>query len=130
MNQDLIDAAMALADTLARENEALTRLDLARAAAMLGAKRRAAADFEQARTKSAGAHAPSQPRLMQSVEHELAALAEENRVLLARAIGVQKRVIGTVAAALPRAPAGGGYRADGALAKGGKMPAFALLERA
>ncbi|MGH7107368.1 MAG: hypothetical protein ACREFT_12745, partial [Acetobacteraceae bacterium] len=94
------------------------------------AKRRAAADFEQARTKSAGAHAPSQPRLMQSVEHELAALAEENRVLLARAIGVQKRVIGTVAAALPRAPAGGGYRADGALAKGGKMPAFALLERA
>ncbi|MGH7119353.1 MAG: hypothetical protein ACREFP_10275 [Acetobacteraceae bacterium] len=131
MNQHLIDAAVELADTLARENEALTRLDLARAAAMLSAKQRATQAFEQARTAPPHATHQASPALAPEVERRLAALAEENRRLLERAIHVQRRIIGTVAAALPRAaePARS-YRPDGALALGRKIPAFALSARA
>lgn len=130
MSQDLIDAAMTLADTLARENEALSKLDLARAAAMLSAKRRATVAFEQARRRNAGVPAPVRPELAQSVELQLAQLAEQNRVLLERAIRAQKRLLGTIAGALPRARAGAGYRPDGAPAKHGNMPAFALSAHA
>ncbi len=130
MNQDLIDAAVELADSLARENEALTRLDLARAAAMLGAKQRAAAAFEQARTAVPQAAEHGQPPAAQEVERQLAALAKENRLLLERAIRVQRRIIGTVASALPRTETAGGYRPDGALTQRRRVPAFALSARA
>jgi hypothetical protein len=130
MTKDLIDAAVELAEALARENEALTRLDLARAAAMLGAKRRAAEAFDHARTGTPGRAAAGEPRLAKAVEAQLAALAEENRVLLERAIRVQGRVIGAIAEALPRAATAAGYRADGALAAGRKTPALALSARA
>lgn len=130
MNQELIDAAVELADALARENEALTRLDLARAAAMLGAKQRAAAAFEQARSAPPGATTQGKPAAALEVERQLVALAEDNRRLLERAIRVQRRIIGTVAAALPKSEAAAGYRADGALAAGRRIPAFALSARA
>ncbi|MDA8048433.1 MAG: hypothetical protein M0002_00185 [Rhodospirillales bacterium] len=130
MTQDLIDAAVELADALARENEALTRLDLARAAAMLAAKRRAAEAFEQARSAANRGPAAGKPKLVRTVEEQLAALAEENRALLERAIRVQRRVIGTIAEALPRAASAGRYRADGVPAAGRKVPAFALSARA
>lgn len=130
MNQNLIDAAVALADTLARENEALSHLDLARAAAVLGAKRRAAAAFDEARAQPEPAASKKTPPLAPEVERRLAALAEENRLLLERAIRVQRRIIGTVAAALPKADPERGYRPDGAPAPGRKIPAFALSARA
>lgn len=130
MNQDLIDAAVELADTLARENEALTRLDLARAAAMLGAKRRAAEAFEQARTAPPHEAGQAPSALAPEVERRLAALAEENRHLLERALRVQRRIIGTVASVLPRAEPARFYRPDGALAAGRKIPPFALSARA
>jgi len=130
MNQKLIDAAVELAGALARENEALTRLDLARAAAMLGAKQRAAEAFEQARQAAPQEAGHAAPGAAREVERQLAALAEENRRLLERAMHVQRRIIGTVAAALPRAETAGRYRSDGALTPRRKVPAFALSARA
>lgn len=129
MTQDLIDAAVELADTLARENEALARMDLARAASLLSAKRRAAEAFEQACSGTDGSSAPTKRHLAKTVEQQLAVLADENRRLLERAIRAQGRVIGTIAAALARSNEESGYRADGAIAQR-CAPALALSARA
>ena len=48
MTDDLLHAAHALADTLAAENQALSRLDFSRATMLLGAKQRAADGFAAA----------------------------------------------------------------------------------
>lgn len=126
MTQELIDATVDLVGLLARENEALGRMDLARAAAMAGAKRRAAEAFAEA-----GGDAQGIGRLAAPLARQLAALAEENRRLLERAIRVQGRVIGTIAGAVTRAAQEGGpYRADGARPARGKPPALTLSARA
>jgi hypothetical protein len=129
MTQDLIDAAVELANTLARENEALARMDLARAASLLGAKRRAAEAFEQACSEKDELGAPAGRHLANTVEQQLATLADENRCLLERAIRAQGRVIGTIAGALARSAEDRGYRANGAMARR-NAPALALSARA
>ena len=128
MTQDRIDAAVDLAEILARENEALARMDLARAAAMLGAKRRAAEAFERAYGAKPGHEAAGRPA--GPVERQLADLAQENRRLLERAIRAQGRVIGTIAGAVARSADEGFYRADGARASRRKAPALTLSARA
>ena len=130
MTQDLIDAAVGLADLLARENEALSRRDLARAASMLMAKRRAASAFEEARVQAAHLRrAGPERRLAEEVGRRLDALAAENRRLLEHAVRVQGRVISVIAGALPRSGAHG-YRADGAPAGRERARAFTFSARA
>lgn len=123
-----IDAAVALADTLAAENAALGGLDLARAAALLPAKQRAADAFMSAHA-AAALLAPQSRAGGGDLARRLAALAEENRRLLERAIAVQGRVVTTVVRALPRPADGGFYRADGGLAATRRAVAFTLSAR-
>jgi hypothetical protein len=129
MTQELIDAAVDLVGLLARENEALGRMDFGRAAAMVGAKRRAAEAFAAA-SGGEGKGAEITARLAPPLQRQLATLAEENRRLLERAIRVQGKVIGTIAGALARAGEPAGYRADGARAARGSAPALTFSARA
>jgi hypothetical protein len=132
MTQDLIDAAVALADTLSRENRALTAMDLARAVSLLAEKNRAMAAFTTAHAEAAaaGLNAAERLRVSEQVGRHLRALAIDNKRLLEQALMVQKRVIGTLAqaapTALPRAPR---YGSRGEF-KGGALPAVALSTRA
>ncbi len=88
------DAWDRLAHVLAEENDALARLDLARAAAMLGAKEAAFAATEDAPP-------PDATRLA-----TLGQLARDNRRLLEQGIATQARVLALVAAAARDAMAG------------------------
>lgn len=107
MMQSLITAGQGLAEALDRENEALARLDLAGAARLADAKLRASDAFAAAFTaaKTTGVRAEGAERdTTRALSERLAALSEENRRLLQRAIALQSRVIETIAgAALPRA---------------------------
>ena len=119
MMQSLIIAGVRLADALREENEALSRLDLPRAATLADVKIRASDAFAAAfaATAKTGARPQGTERATtDALQTRLKDLGAENRRLLERAISVQSRVIETIAgAALPRAqPAtygGGGYRA-------------------
>jgi hypothetical protein len=128
MSPALIDAAVQLADALARENEALAALDLPRAAGMLADKQRAGDAFLAAQTLLP----PGAPAELGVAAREVAArlgtLAEENRRLLERAIAVQGRVIGTLARAAR--PETLGYGAHGGRADAGRPGAIALSARA
>lgn len=101
MSKALIDAAVRLADLLARENAALAALDLSRAAAMLAEKQNAAAAFALACERACPADVAGAGVL--SVARRLDAAAAENRRLLERGIAVQSRVLAVVASAVPRA---------------------------
>lgn len=131
MTPALIDAAVALADTLAAENAALGGLDLARAASLLAAKERATEAFLAAQAAAGLAAPPSAAAAAASGDlgRRLGALAEENRRLLERALAVQGRVVATVARALPRG-GDGFYRANGGLADPGRPVAITLSARA
>lgn len=133
MTQDLIDAAVALADTLSRENRALAALDLAKAMTLLEEKNRAAASFAAAtaRVTAEGLSPPERQRVAEQVGAHLRALAADNKRLLERAMMVQKRVIGTIAQAAPAAVARttARYGARGEM-RNGALPAVALLTRA
>lgn len=119
MNRRLIEAAVALSDTLMRENAALLVHDLAAAAAMLERKQAAAAAFEAAQ---ALAEPPAPDPDRQRLATQLRDLAAENRRLLERAIRVQGRVIGIVARAVTPQPAVARYGATGAAAPGAVAP--------
>ena len=114
MTAQLATAAAQLAEVLTAENAALAALDLPRAGAMLAAKTRAADAFV---TAQAGATHPARPPSPNAVApHHLRALIEENQRLLEIAIKVQRRVIGIIVRALPRAlrdPATMRYGAQG-----------------
>lgn len=125
MTRELIDAAVDLVGLLARENEALGRMDLARAAAMVEAKHRAAEAFAAA----SGSEAEGE-NLAAPLQCQLASLAEENRRLLERAIRAQGRVIGTIAHAVARSAHEGRYDADGARRARGSAAALTLSTRA
>jgi len=101
MTGSLPHAAAVLADILARENEALTALDLVAAAALLAAKTRAteALASTHARHAAAGRTAPL------AFAPALRDLAAENRRLLERALAVQGQVLDIIAQAVPRASA-------------------------
>jgi hypothetical protein len=119
MSTALLDAAAALAETLARENAALAALDLHGTAALLAEKQAVAAAFVAAQ-REAAPHDLQQPAA-RALATRLRDLAAENRRLLDHALRVQDRVIGCIARALPKALAPGGrgaptYAASGALA--------------
>ncbi len=117
MNRTLIEAAAALADTLARENAALAALDLGAAAALLAEKRAATDTFVRAQAEPSGPPDAEQRRLAE----RLCRLAEDNRRLLERGIRVQGRVLGLVTKALPKPPAPR-YGASGAMARAAMAP--------
>ncbi len=133
MAAELITAAMALSDALARENAALTALDLARAAAMLGEKMAAAAAFSAAvqRARKLGETHFEQRERVKQVGTLLRDLSEENRRLLERAIFVQGRVLATIAKALPKGQAAAPrYGAAGTLTNARQTQAMTLSARA
>ncbi len=131
MTPELITAVGRLADTLARENAALDALDLARAAGMLAEKNAAiaalsAAEGQAQRTGPYMLAGRQREEVVRQAER-LRALAEENKRLLERAIAVQGRVIGTIAAGAR--PAAQLYGAKGGLHRG-SAAAIALSSRA
>ena len=130
MRRTLIEAAVHLADTLARENAALRALDLAAAAGMLDEKQHAAEAFleAQARVASGLTAGPLPGPPSREVAERLTALAEENRRLLERAIAVQGRLLGTLARAAQ--PVASRYGARGGPAYDGRQRAVALSARA
>lgn len=132
MTPDLIEAAVALADTLAQENRALTALDLPAAVALLADKHRAADAFAaaHARLQAGTSIAPEQRLLAGQTAARLRDLAEQNRLLLERAIRVQSRVIGLLTRGVPRAlTRAPRYNAGGSFAPS-SMPPVALSARA
>ena len=120
MNRRLIEAAVALADTLMRENAALLAQDLAGAAAMLERKQAAAAAFAAAQAEDTAPDAADADR--QRLAARLRDLAAENRRLLEQAIRVQGRVIGIIGRAAAPKPPVAGYGATGAAARGVVAP--------
>ena len=120
MNPRLIAAAVLLADVLAAENAALAALDFARAAALLGEKRSAAAALAAAQHLAEATATPATPEGRQLAER-LHDLAHTNRRLLEHALRVQGRVLGMVARALPRPPLPR-YGAGGAATQGPVAP--------
>jgi|GEM_PF-655548 len=98
MTQDFETAAHRLADVLQQENDALTRVDYASAVALLPAKEAALLDLARQQPKAADARAAVKGRLVE-LQHRLAGLAGENKVLLQRAITVQTRILRIVASA-------------------------------
>lgn len=111
----LDDAASQLIDLLERENAALAMLELPAATALLAQKQAAAAAFAAALEQAPGI-VPAQ------AEH-LRAVAERNRRLLEQALLVQRRVVGMVARAVPKALAPAArYGATGAVAAARTAP--------
>ena len=95
MNEDaLTKATIRLVEILEAENAELRALDFKAAGRLLGAKQAATAELTAA--QAAALHTQVG---LQDLAGRLNALAEENRVLLERAITVQSRVLSTVARA-------------------------------
>ncbi len=101
MNRTLITAAVALARTLTEENDALRRLDIARAVALFARKEAETRRFVAAQPEL---HAlpPDQLSLARQIAARLADAGDENKRLLERAIAVQGQVIATLLRALPQ----------------------------
>lgn len=135
--QALVAAAVALADILVQENQALAAMDLPAAMALLGPKQAQGAAFATAHARAAAALAGS-PTLRseigpvaEAVGLRLRELGNENKRLLERALRVQGRVIGSIARALPRAMAAAPrYDAAGGIAASARPEAVALSARA
>lgn len=134
LSQALIAAAVALADTLARENAALLALDLPSAVALLAEKHRDADAFAaaHARVAAQGGAIETPLRVMaETVGARLSSLAAENKRLLERALLVQQRVIGSIARAVPRAlETAPRYDAGGGIAGAARPPPVALTAQA
>jgi len=92
------DAVVRLAEVLAQENAALKRMDFPAAVALVPVK-------EAALTEMTRSAPPAATR-----SAALQALAEENRVLLERAIEVQTRIVRMVARAIVPHRQGGHYK--------------------
>jgi hypothetical protein len=110
----VLTAGLRLAEALKAENEALIALDMPRAAGLANAKIAAsdafAAAFAAANRSGARVAGPARDTTA-ALAARLKDLGAENRRLLERAIGIQSRVIETIAgAALPK-QTGPGYHA-------------------
>jgi hypothetical protein len=127
MSNALIASASLLADTLADENTALRALDLPRVAAMLPDKQRAAAGFMAAQAEPIES---AQTEAAKLLGLRLQTLAQDNRLLLERAIAVQGRVIEVVARAAIPSVAPSGYGAHGKPCQAHRPTPFALSARA
>jgi hypothetical protein len=130
--QQLITSAIALAQTLAEENEALRQLDVSRALALLDRKRLETDAFNQAQSATEVAatdtpFTPDQLALAQSVAARLEGAAAENKRLLERAIAVQGQVVGVLLRAVPAAQPPARYSAVGGRVD--RPQSFALYSR-
>jgi len=138
MTRTMLDAAKALAVTLAEENTALAVLDLKGAAALYPRKQAdtaalvAAAEQTPLGERMTEAFEAEQRRLARELAQRLRDLAEENRRLLERALQVQGQVLGTVARAVAQATprAQRRYGAGGSLAAPRRQPPVLLSSRA
>lgn len=120
-------AAQALCAVLDEENAALQRFDVPRATALVPAKRSATDALLLAQRQGALSPSPESLALAERLQHA----ALQNKKLLERAIEAQKRVMGCIARAVPRAISQGGrYGAKGAVPKPAMTPAVALSARA
>lgn len=134
MMDSVIAAGLRLAEALRAENEALAALDLPRAAGLADDKIKAsdafAAAFQAAVKVGVRAEGPTRKSAQDLTSH-LESLGAENRRLLERAIGIQSRVIETIAgAAIPKSVPGG-YGAHGQPRGAGQQPpALAVARRA
>ena len=123
MSNDLVDAAWLVADLLARENEALQRLDFSSAVALVPAKEAALA-----RLAALPKGAELSPLLADLPQH-LGPLAAENQGLLERAIRVQTRIVRIIARAYIPPPATMRYGAHGERSPAPRSTALALSTR-
>jgi hypothetical protein len=127
MTRRLVETAVALADTLARENAALAAMDLGGAARLLEEKQAALARFAAAQeTPPLDA---AERALALQVGERLQVLAAENKRLLERALRAQTRVLGIVAGAA-RVATSDRYAASGTRAPARAAPAVVLSARA
>lgn len=133
MIEALLNAGLRLAEALREENEALARLDLSRATTLATAKLQASDRFSAAFGAAMKTGGSAQGELRGAAE-KLAArlrdLSEENRQLLERAIGLQSRVIETIAGAAIPASRPITYGGMGQRAMARQTPALALAARA
>lgn len=134
LSHALIAAAVALADTLARENAALLSMNLPSAVALLVDKHRDTDAFAAAHARVAaqgGAVEAPLRSMAETVGERLSGLAAENKRLLERALLVQQRVIGSIARAVPRAlETAPRYDAAGGIAGAARPPPVALAAQA
>jgi hypothetical protein len=92
MSEDLLTkATIRLVDILQAENTELQAMDFKAAGRLLMAKQAATADLTAAQASTLFA-----PAGLQALAQRLNELADENRLLLERAIAVQRRVLSTV----------------------------------
>jgi hypothetical protein len=126
MTQPVEDAARRLAELLAQENAALKRMDFPAAIALVPAKQAALAQVSQHNAPVPPARAPALLALRQT----LAALAEENRVLLETAITVQTRIVQMVARAVAPAPNTACYRRPNERTRTSRTMALAMSQSA
>ena len=105
-----ITAARALSGVLSAENEALEMMDITGATALLALKQRATDDLLAAQRTTP----PPERSAWLAEGQRLAALAQENKRLLERAMMAQNRVMACIARAIPRAVSHfAGYGASG-----------------
>ncbi len=107
MTTQAIEAANRLADLLARENAALKRMDFPAAIALVPAKEAVLAEITRGGPPLTAA---SRSHALLSLGQRLRGLAEENRVLLERAMAVQTRILGIVARSVAPARQGARYQ--------------------
>lgn len=133
MIQALLNAGVRLTEALREENEALARLDLSRAATLATSKLQASDAFAAAFGAAMKTGGKAQGELRDAAERlaaRLRDLSDENRRLLERAIGLQSRVIETIAGAAIPASRPTTYGGMGERAMARHTPALALAARA
>lgn len=126
MSNELKEAAGRLADLLTRENDALKRLDLSAAVALVPAKEAALADL----TKQPDTRMLPAMVGLAALGQRLGELASENQALLERAIAVQTRIVRIIARADATPPASARYGIPGARTLSHRPAAIALSTRA
>ena len=120
-------AARQLAEVLERENQALQRFDLPRAASLLCIKQAAVATFEQC---AHGASVDMSNTVMEAAAVRLRDVAAENKRLLERAIAAQHSIMSLLAHAARKSGQGTSYGARGAYVSRDTGGAFAISARA
>ena len=106
-----------------QENVALTAMDFSTSIALLEMKRSAIATFELA------GKVTGEPRRLDEIARLRAAVLA-NKILIERAITVQRRVIETVLAVAPKRDTAPRYSADAGVARAFRTAPMTLLARA
>ena len=122
MSDDAVVAATRLVALLARENAALSALDLSEAGRLLPEKRAATEALARA-----SAATDKDRGVVIGLAGQILTLAADNRVLLERALAVQRRILEIIARAAQ--PAAGGYGAGGTARRPNQMGPIAISAR-